>query len=64
RRAFSGIVAGNVKEQGIRAINAHGPFRLSAEPELMRRLDALLDSFVAQGRMKLSGDYVPCYTLG
>ncbi|MFP4138149.1 MAG: nucleotide 5'-monophosphate nucleosidase PpnN [Halomonas sp.] len=64
RRAFSGIVAGNVKEHGIRAIKAQGPFRLSAEPELMARLDALLDSFVAQGRMKLSGEYEPCYTLG
>jgi pyrimidine/purine-5'-nucleotide nucleosidase len=65
RRAFSGIVAGNVKEYGIRAIEAHGPFSLHAEPELMTRLDDLLGSFVAQGRMKLPGqDYVPCYTLG
>ncbi|SEK27825.1 nucleotide 5'-monophosphate nucleosidase PpnN [Halomonas daqiaonensis] len=64
RRAFSGIVAGNVKERGIRAIEAHGPFRLHAEPELMARLDELLASFVVQGRMKLAGDYVPCYTLG
>ncbi|MCA1769894.1 MAG: LOG family protein [Halomonas sp.] len=64
RRAFSGIVAGNVKEQGIRAIQARGPFRLQAEAELMSRLDKLLDSFVAQGRMKLSDNYVPCYTLG
>jgi hypothetical protein len=64
RRAFSGIVAGNVKEKGLRAIEAHGPFRLHAESELMARLDELLTSFVAQGRMKLAGDYVPCYTLG
>ncbi|MBB3182683.1 hypothetical protein FHR95_000207 [Halomonas fontilapidosi] len=64
RRAFSGIVAGNVKEKGIRAIEAHGPFRLHAEPALMARLDELLASFVVQGRMKLAGDYVPCYTLG
>ncbi|MDR5898208.1 nucleotide 5'-monophosphate nucleosidase PpnN [Halomonas vilamensis] len=64
RRAFSGIVSGNVKEQGILAIEAHGPFELSAAPELMRRLDALLKSFVAQGRMKLDGDtYTPCYVL-
>lgn len=64
RRAFSGIVAGNVKEHGLRAIEAHGPFRLHAEPELMRRLDALLGSFVAQGRMKLPGqEYQPCYRL-
>ncbi len=41
---------------------AHGPFRLSAEPQLMARLDDLLTSFVAQGRMKLAGEYVPCYT--
>ncbi|KTG25835.1 MULTISPECIES: nucleotide 5'-monophosphate nucleosidase PpnN [Halomonadaceae] len=64
RRAFSGIVAGNVKEPGIRAIEAHGPFELTAEPELMQRLDALLSSFVAQGRMKLDGQpYTPCYVL-
>ncbi|PMR75030.1 nucleotide 5'-monophosphate nucleosidase PpnN [Billgrantia endophytica] len=64
RRAFSGIVAGNVKENGIRAIEAHGPFSLHAEPELMHRLDDLLGSFVAQGRMKLPGsEYVPCYRL-
>jgi pyrimidine/purine-5'-nucleotide nucleosidase len=64
RRAFSGIVAGNVKEDGMRAIAANGPFRLHAEADLMARLDELLTSFVAQGRMKLAGDYVPCYTLG
>lgn len=63
RRAFSGIVAGNVKEDGMRAIAAHGPFTLHAEAELMARLDALLNSFVAQGRMKLSGEYSPCYRL-
>jgi hypothetical protein len=63
RRAFSGIVAGNVKEEGIRAIAARGPYRLHAEPALMARLDELLDSFVAQGRMKLSEHYEPCYRL-
>jgi hypothetical protein len=30
RRAFSGIVAGNVKEPGIRQIREHGPWELSA----------------------------------
>ncbi|MFC0268457.1 nucleotide 5'-monophosphate nucleosidase PpnN [Kushneria aurantia] len=64
RRAFSGIVAGNVKEHGVRAIERQGPFRLNAESELMAPLDELLTSFVAQGRMKLPGSkYVPCYTL-
>jgi predicted Rossmann-fold nucleotide-binding protein len=61
RRAFSGIVAGNVKEEGMRAIEQHGPFRIDGEPEIMRALDALLQAFVAQGRMKMSGEYRPCY---
>ena len=61
RRAFSGIVAGNVKEDGMRAIEQHGPFKIDGEPEIMRALDALLQAFVAQGRMKMSGEYKPCY---
>jgi predicted Rossmann-fold nucleotide-binding protein len=64
RRAFSGIVAGNVKEQGIAAIEAHGPFELTGDPLLMRLLDELLRGFVAQGRMKLPGAvYTPCYRI-
>lgn len=65
RRAFSGIVAGNVKPQGVEAIRQHGPFRINAAPVFMARLDALLKAFVEQQRMKLPGTaYVPCYTLG
>jgi predicted Rossmann-fold nucleotide-binding protein len=64
RRAFSGIVAGNVKEGGMAAIEQHGPFELSGDRELMTRLDALLRAFVAQKRMKLGSDeYKPCYRL-
>ncbi len=64
RRAFSGIVAGNVKEQGIAAIQAHGPFELRGDPALMEQLDALLNSFVQAGRMKLPGHaYRPCYRI-
>jgi hypothetical protein len=63
RRAFSGIVAGNVKEQGQRLIEQHGPFELHGDADLMRPLDALLASFVRQRRMKLSGDYSPCYRI-
>jgi pyrimidine/purine-5'-nucleotide nucleosidase len=64
RRAFSGIVSGNVKEQGIAAIEALGPFELHGDPELMGLLDTLLRSFVAAGRMKLPGsEYVPCYRI-
>lgn len=61
RRAFSGIVSGNVKEQGIRLIEEHGPFELHGDSALLRSLDALLASFVRQRRMKISGDYQPCY---
>ncbi|MGN2246430.1 nucleotide 5'-monophosphate nucleosidase PpnN [Frateuria sp. GZRR35] len=63
RRAFSGIVAGNVKEEGVRAIEENGPFDIDGEADIMRALDALLQAFVGQHRMKLPGGsaYVPCY---
>lgn len=61
RRAFSAIVAGNVKEEGLSEIAKNGPFKIHSCKELLGPLDELLQSFVAQGRMKLHGDYVPCY---
>ncbi len=61
RRAFSGIVAGNVKEDGMRRIEAHGPFLIHGDPDIMQALDALLLAFVEQRRMKIAGDYRPCY---
>ena len=65
RRAFSGIVAGNVKNEGIRAIAEFGPFQLDGEAAVLQPLDGLLSAFVVQGRMKLPGShYVPCYRLG
>ena len=62
RRAFSGVVAGNVKDQGIRAIEKHGHFEICGDTALMEAMDALLTSFVAHNRMKLPGKaYTPCY---
>ena len=61
RRAFSGIVAGHVKESGLRLIDEHGPFELHGDRELLEPLDALLASFVRQRRMRIGGDYQPCY---
>ncbi len=61
RRAFSGIVAGNVKEDGMRRIEAHGPFEIHGDADIMQALDALLRAFVEQRRMKIAGDYKPCY---
>ena len=63
RRMFSAIVAGNIKEGGVRQIAEMGPFKLHADPKLVESLDALLKQFVADRRMKLSGDYKPVYEL-
>ncbi len=64
RKCFSGIVAGNVKADGIKQIKQHGPFELSGDGQLMQKMDALLASFVSQGRMKLPGsNYTPCYKM-
>lgn len=63
RRVFSVIVAGNVKESGIRAIQANGPFEIDGDPDIMQALDEMLTAFVAEHRMKLPGSssYQPCY---
>jgi predicted Rossmann-fold nucleotide-binding protein len=64
RRAFSGIVTGNVKEYGIKAIERHGPYELAGDAAIMRLLDEVLAAFVAQKRMKLPGsEYRPVYRL-
>ncbi|WP_423840220.1 nucleotide 5'-monophosphate nucleosidase PpnN [Vibrio mytili] len=65
RQAFSGIVAGNVKAEGIREIESRGPFTIHGDPVLMKKLDKLLQDFVVQHRMKLPGgsEYEPCYRI-
>lgn len=64
RRAFSGVVAGNVKDEGIRSIEEHGHFEIRGDAEIMEPMDELLASFVAQHRMKLPGkEYIPCYRI-
>lgn len=64
RRAFSGVVAGNVKEQGIRAVEREGPFEIRGDAALMRAVDQLLACFVEQQRMRLPGrQYNPCYRI-
>ena len=62
RRAFSGVVAGNIKEYGIAQIEASGPFQLRGDPAVLEQLDELLKSFIAHGRMRLPGrNYTQCY---
>jgi predicted Rossmann-fold nucleotide-binding protein len=63
RRMFSALVAGNIREPIIREVEKRGPFEISGDGHLMRSLDALLAQFVAQKRMKLSGDYHPVYKI-
>lgn len=64
RRAFSGVVAGNVKADGVKLIAEKGPFSIHGEPQIMEQLDALLTAFTEQHRMKLPGTaYKPCYTI-
>jgi hypothetical protein len=64
RRVFSGIVAGNVKDDGIRAIEQFGHFEICGDADIMALMDSLLASFVAQHRMKLPGkQYLPCYRI-
>ncbi len=62
RRAFSGIVSGNVREDTAAAIEKYGPFQINGSKKIMHLLDDLLSAFVSQQRMKISGDdYSPCY---
>ena len=63
RRMFSALVAGNVKEYGIKQIEERGPYEIHGDRRLMDALDALLAQFIAQKRMKLSGEYKPVYRI-
>jgi len=64
RRVFSALVAGNVKDEGIRAIEEFGDFEIYGETSIMNSVDALLCSFVAQSRMKIAAEsYRPCYKI-
>lgn len=64
RKAFSGIVDGNVKDGGIKAVKEYGPYEIHGEKAIMQPLEALLRSFVAQKRMKIpTQEYIPCYKI-
>lgn len=62
RAAFSGIVSGNVKEEGTAEVAKNGPFRLHGDPEIIEGMEKLMQDFIDQGRILLSGrKYTPCY---
>lgn len=63
RSAFSGIVAGNVKDYGIQAVKKKGPFSLHGDKLIIDELGKLLENFIKQHRILLSQkEYKPCYT--
>jgi len=62
RDALSGIVAGNVKEEGIKSVEEQGPFKIKGDKEILQSLSSLLESFAEMKRMKISSSgYKPCY---
>lgn len=64
RRLFSGIVSGNVRDDTMADIEAHGPFEIRASSGFMALIDKLLRAFVDDGRMKIERDeYRPCYVV-
>ena len=64
RKAFSGIVTGNVKEHGIRMVEEKGPFEIVGTPAVADMLSELLMAFVSQKRMRLpTTEYKPCFSV-
>ncbi len=64
RKAFSGVVAGNVKPFGIEQIKQYGPYLMQGEQKIMDLLQSLLDSFIEQRRMKIDYEsYEPCWRI-
>src|SRR5690625_7712319 len=55
RQLFSGIVAGNVKPQGVRAISHFGTFEISSDRKSMSALEALWQSIVNINRTNVYG---------
>ena len=65
RRAFSGIVAGNVKAFGIEQVSIYGSYRLYGDKLIVSEMGKLLSRFVQQARMKIKADdFNPCWELG
>lgn len=63
RKAFSGIVAGNVKAPWMQAIRKKGPYQIKGDPAILKALDRLLRHIIKTGRMKIGGEYTPCYEI-
>ena len=47
----------------MRRVEEFGPYQIHGDPDMMQSLDALLQAFVEQHRMKIAGQYKPCYEI-
>lgn len=63
RCLFSGIVAGNVKPETRQLIHESGPFKVQVTNELGSAIELLLKRLISENRMKIDGDYTPCYRI-
>jgi len=63
RRLFSAIVWGNVKPEGVKAVEEKGPMKIHGDKNIMREIDRLLNFFAEQKRMRLSGEYKSSYEI-
>jgi len=63
RCVFSAIVAGNIKDAGIREVAAHGPLSITGPSEIIEPLERLLAEFVEAGRMTVQASYEAPYRL-
>lgn len=64
RRAFSGVVAGNIRLEALKAIEKNGPFEIHGDSRIMKLMDELLLSFIKEHRMKIDQqNYIPCYEI-
>lgn len=64
RRIFSAIVSGNVRPDGIAAVEEKGPFTIKGDQVLLDSLGELLGSMADQKRMKRNGSYHPSWVIG
>jgi hypothetical protein len=47
----------------MRRVEEQGPYQIHGDKDMMQALDALLRAFVEQRRMKIAGEYKPCYEI-
>ena len=65
QKIFPGIVAGNIKEEGVLLVEKNSPFQITGDYKLMQEMHVFLSSFCIHQRMKISRDteYKPCYKI-